>query len=85
METPAPTIATAIKSEIARRSTIQAHVASELGIDPSKLNRWITDGAEPDGESLPLLATFLGLPSVYALGPMLVATKLERARRRGRM
>src|ERR1700761_1695015 len=44
MEQQPPTISAAITAEIARRGTIQARVAAEMGIDPSKLNRWITDG-----------------------------------------
>lgn len=80
-----PTIASAIEREIARRGSIQARAAEVMGIEPSKLTRWIVDGAEPDGESLGRLATYLGLDSVYELGPLLVATKLERAVRRGRL
>jgi transcriptional regulator with XRE-family HTH domain len=80
-----PTIAEAIGTEIDRRGTIQARAAEEMGIAPSKLTRWITDGAEPDGESLECLAAFLGFASIYELGPLLVATKMERARRRGRL
>jgi transcriptional regulator with XRE-family HTH domain len=80
-----PTLATAIQEEMARRGTIQARVAEEMGVERSKLNRWITDGAEPDGESLERLANFLGLKSIFDLGPFLVATKLERAHRRGRL
>ncbi|HWD24261.1 MAG TPA: hypothetical protein VG368_02250 [Acidimicrobiales bacterium] len=79
------TIASAIEREIARRGTIQARAAEAMGIEPSKLTRWIVDGAEPDGESLASLATYLGLRSVYDLGPLLVATKLARAARRGRL
>ena len=85
MSSTTQTIAEAIRTEMTRRGIIQARVAQEMGIDPSKLNRWVIDGAEPDGESLETLSTFLGLSSIFDLGPYLVATKIERARRRGRL
>lgn len=64
----------------ARRET-----AEELGISEQRLSIWLTRPTLPKETELPAVAKFLKIGSVYELGPMIVATMLERAVRTGKL
>lgn len=80
-----PTLAEAIKAKLGPNPIpgAQRRAAEGIGVEIGRFNNWLRLDQEPKGESLEGLREWLGLKSVYDLGPLFIATKLKRAGRRG--
>lgn len=81
------TVAQAIRERLGPSPAPGAYkrAAGAIGVEPARLSNWVNLDQEPEGEALEGLRQWLGLSSVYDLGPYIVATKLARAERRGKL
>jgi transcriptional regulator with XRE-family HTH domain len=77
------TIAKALVAEIDRRGITQAQAASELGVHPNRVSRWISRGDVPTPDAYKALQRFLSLDPA-AFGLLLMATTEQAYKRRGR-
>jgi len=82
-----PTVADALRAEIARRGGSLRRAARAMNTTVQNVSRWAHPGIaiEPDGDHIDAVQGFLGLDD-REMGALVIATKRQRAelRRRGR-
>jgi transcriptional regulator with XRE-family HTH domain len=71
-----PTLRVALEAEIRRRRWTQAEAAREIDVHPSRLNRWLVDGTEPEVDAYDALCRFLSVDRT-ALAVLLMASRVE--------
>ncbi len=84
MAEQAETVEMALRREMAERNLSQAQAARELGVHPTRLNRWLLDGMAPEPNAYETIMQFLQVDKA-TFACLLMESNIALARRRGRL